>query len=507
MAVRQYIGARYVPIFGRVGEESIEWDNTGTYEPLTVVLYQGNSYTSRQFVPVGIDITNEDYWAQTGNYNAQVEQYRQEVMTFNGRINQNADDIDALEAQIAGTAPSGLRSELEGLSNQVVTLNGQMAGTRSSALKTSIDTNTDDIRTLNTQMAGTSSSALKTSIDANTAAIGNLSDDLDDLSDIVSGVDELVWIGDSWSVRNDRLIPNAVAQLLDMSLHCYAVSGTGWFTTTTPTFPMQANQAIADASVNHEKVKLVIIYGGTNDFHYGSHEGSSYQSTIASTCASLKSAFPNATIHHFFNTCYEHGTDEYNKLNEQIHLFKDIGYYITDSKACIPHADSAYWMINPNAFESDLLHPTANASKRLAGRIAKSVTGGTIEQNRYLDVKEIPLASNDGTVTGTAYVTAKDEFVEFCAYIRVSEDSTSTKGLGAGKIIPFDILRNAAIGDIHNHLSVPLGKNGAIGMGILDVQMNVTQAGGDIIYLGQPNGSGVVSAGSYNGYGKFIMFV
>lgn len=76
IAHRQYIGSRYVPIFGRVGESSCDWDNTGDYEPLTIVLYQGNSYTSRQFVPAGADISNTDYWVLTGNFNAQVEQYR-----------------------------------------------------------------------------------------------------------------------------------------------------------------------------------------------------------------------------------------------------------------------------------------------------------------------------------------------------------------------------------------------------------------------------------------------
>ena len=82
-AHRQYIGARYVPIFGRKDETSIEWDGgIGTYEPLTIVLYQGNSYTSRQFVPVGVNITNNEYWANTGNYNAQVEAYRQEVFAL-----------------------------------------------------------------------------------------------------------------------------------------------------------------------------------------------------------------------------------------------------------------------------------------------------------------------------------------------------------------------------------------------------------------------------------------
>lgn len=83
MAVTQYIGARYVPLLA----DPMEWDGTRTYEPLTIVLYQGNSYTSRQYVPVGIDILNEDYWAPTGNYNAQVEAYRQEVRAFQGRLN------------------------------------------------------------------------------------------------------------------------------------------------------------------------------------------------------------------------------------------------------------------------------------------------------------------------------------------------------------------------------------------------------------------------------------
>lgn len=96
----QYIGSRYVPIFGRKGEDSIEWDNSGTYEPLTVVLYQGNSYTSRQFVPVGIEITNEEYWAETGNYNAQINQYRQDVADVKDQISTANANISNINTQI-----------------------------------------------------------------------------------------------------------------------------------------------------------------------------------------------------------------------------------------------------------------------------------------------------------------------------------------------------------------------------------------------------------------------
>lgn len=91
MAVTQYIGARYVPLFA----EPLEWNSSQSYEPLTIVYHAGNSYTSRQFVPSGIEINNEAYWALTGNYNAQIEQYREEVKQYDARISQNASAITA----------------------------------------------------------------------------------------------------------------------------------------------------------------------------------------------------------------------------------------------------------------------------------------------------------------------------------------------------------------------------------------------------------------------------
>ena len=76
-----YVGHRYVPkIMG-------DWDNTQIYEPLSIVQFEGNSFTSRQYVPSGIEITNEEYWASTGNYNAQIEQYRQEFRNLENDVN------------------------------------------------------------------------------------------------------------------------------------------------------------------------------------------------------------------------------------------------------------------------------------------------------------------------------------------------------------------------------------------------------------------------------------
>lgn len=87
--VRQYIGARYVPLFAKPAE----WENTRTYEPLTIVLHEGNSYTSRQYVPTGIDIGNNEYWALTGNYNAQIESYRKDTAHALSLAQTNKNDI------------------------------------------------------------------------------------------------------------------------------------------------------------------------------------------------------------------------------------------------------------------------------------------------------------------------------------------------------------------------------------------------------------------------------
>lgn len=129
----QYVGARYVPIFGRKGETSIEWDGTAPYEPLTIVLHQGNSYTSRQYVPTGADINDQKYWANTGNYNAQVEQYRQDVLRYDARITTAQTDADAANDKLAAmgvdttTDGTDMLHRIETMETSVATHTGMAA--------------------------------------------------------------------------------------------------------------------------------------------------------------------------------------------------------------------------------------------------------------------------------------------------------------------------------------------------------------------------------------------
>lgn len=128
MAYREYIGSRYVPIFGRKNEESIQWDNGSSYEPLTVVLYQGNSYTSRQYVPAGVDILDTQYWAETGNYNAQVEAYRNEVLQYDNRITATENGLQNVPTLIE-QASAGLLSDIYTDGNLIVRTSATVQGT------------------------------------------------------------------------------------------------------------------------------------------------------------------------------------------------------------------------------------------------------------------------------------------------------------------------------------------------------------------------------------------
>lgn len=96
MATRQYIGARYVPTFAN----PIEWDNIRQYEALTIVTHNRNSYTSKKPVPPGIDISNTEYWVNTGNYNAQINQISAIAGNAINKANALQGKVDGIETEV-----------------------------------------------------------------------------------------------------------------------------------------------------------------------------------------------------------------------------------------------------------------------------------------------------------------------------------------------------------------------------------------------------------------------
>ena len=234
---RKYVGARYVPLFST----PLEWSNTREYEPLTVVLNEGNSYTSRQFVPAGIDISNESYWALTGNYNAQVEQYRQEVQAFDGRITKNAQDITAI--------------------NQKLTKNDQVI----TAINQKITKNAQDITAINQKL---------------------------------SEKPIMVVIGDSYTQQSNWI--SRLANTLDMTVTNYGVGGAqfhDWGTGVS--FLNQLQKAKSELDIT--KIGLILFCGGINDLSNDTAKGD-LLNNVTTFSTYFKNNFPGVNM--LANVCY-----------------------------------------------------------------------------------------------------------------------------------------------------------------------------------------------------------
>ena len=98
-----YIGARYVPIFA----DPVEWDDEREYEPLTIVVHNGDCYTSKCYVPKGAHLPpypegQTKYWVKTSDYNYQFADLKKTVTDLSRLVEQFQKDNERFTELING---------------------------------------------------------------------------------------------------------------------------------------------------------------------------------------------------------------------------------------------------------------------------------------------------------------------------------------------------------------------------------------------------------------------
>lgn len=320
--VRQYVGARYVPVFA----DPLEWSDQREYEPLTIVVYQGNSYTSMQSVPVGVDINSTAYWAQTGNYNAQIEAYRQEVLAYDGRITANANAIAAetqalaAETQARINGDNALALRIDSLSKQtpVQNENGRSA----------------------------------------------------------------VFIGDSFmapTTSYPQKLAYFTAQLMGWTMYNYAYGGSGWVDEAgaAMNFYHQIQKAAQQISIPVADVDYIVIGGGFNDWN--DPTPLTYDQLYSAAVQTIKEAraqFPNAQIIAIPMMFRNYGVDTH--MHD---LYSAIVAGIAASGVAVKVIKDAYmWQLG---FKNvDGVHPTVELYKIMAQYVASKVMGGDVKTSR-----------------------------------------------------------------------------------------------------------------------------
>lgn len=295
--VTQYVGARYVPLFA----DPIEWDSARAYEPLTIVLHKGNSYTSRQSVPTGVDISDDAYWALTGNYNAQIEQYRAEVQTFDRRIADNATNIaDEKERAIAAESTKAPTSHAS--SEQIHGI-----GTATLYGHVKLADNIDAIPQEASTGIGASPKLVADKLDSyytKEQADSKFEPLHSDEPDYILGC-----VGDSilagWSKEHttgidawDTYLGKAL-KFKPENVYKAAIGGAGYVSGTTFESELrQLKNTIVDAGKSLNDVSMIVIGGGIND-NTNDKTRDAVLSAATSAVNTACELFPNAQVHIF----------------------------------------------------------------------------------------------------------------------------------------------------------------------------------------------------------------
>ena len=222
---RKYIGARYVPLI--MGE----WDSSATYEPLSIVLYEGNSYTSRTFVPAGTPIDNEVYWALSGTVNAGVANERAARIAADTQLQTNIDNETLARQNADNNLQTQINAKLDkpdltGANGQILTY--QDGSTQWSDVGTPTDAQVDSAVSdwLDDHPEATTTVQDGSITNAKLVQMGGV---LSEVEDIRTGYDGIVYASAGDAVRGQV---KTIADVIDLQNKYAEISGTeyqGWY--------------------------------------------------------------------------------------------------------------------------------------------------------------------------------------------------------------------------------------------------------------------------------------
>ena len=396
MTVTQYIGARYVPTFA----DPAEWNSTRKYEPLTIVLHNGNSYTSRQAVPVGIDINNTDFWLETGNYNAQVEAYRQEVLRFDGRITTNADDIDQLGDDLQ-TETTNRDSADRLIIQRINTLDDTIEGM--------LPVGSNDISNGAVTSGKIADGAVTNSKIANGAVTsGKIADGAITPEKLAATIDpydyfkgyNVVFIGDSYTYgtgASDHLdgdtkrFSSILATKLNATEYNFGVGSTGFCDPGSggqnAPFKTQVNKAISQMSADERaNTHLVVIAGGVNDFNEGArYSAADMQAGAHDAVTNAINGFTNAIVLLVPMLFKGHDADA-RLFHFENSLIGGIVNYAGTRRAVYIRGAWSWNFGQSSHYISDKLHPNDTGHMLIANMIYSHIFGGDAYANQLVTV-------------------------------------------------------------------------------------------------------------------------
>ena len=362
MAIREYIGARYVPRF--MGE----YDVTQVYEALDIVDNGlGTTYISKIPTPAGTPLTDTEHWAIYGASSGAVINLQNQIDTINNTT------IPGVQSTLQGEIDTINNTSIPGVQSQIDTIN-------------------------NTTVPGINSK------------IGNLSNlNTDDKSSLVAAINErknikkVLFVGDSYNVvvpdKGWDLTFITLAGLSSDDYYRVNIAGSGF--TTSPNWYTNVYNRLTLID-DKELYSDVIVCGGAND------AAATFDSIIAAMSQFkqlIEANFPNAKLSIGFigytglpgyHSRFREGCENYKKACQSlgIRYLHNVEWtlfwkpYLTDNTAENPY---------------DYIHPNANGLTALGVNIYQAFISGSCDV-RYS-------AKATFTASGDSYNFSNEDFV------------------------------------------------------------------------------------------------
>lgn len=419
MAVTQYIGARYVPLFA----DPIEWDNTRTYEPLTIVYSGGNSYTSRQFVPAGIPIDNESYWALTGNYNAQIEQYRTEVAQYDGRIEKNSADIAKNAEDIAAEVARATEAERTKAPNNHASRDTTYGiGNTVNYGHVKLSDDTDSTNGANDGIAATPNMVNMLVQDVQsklTAQLKTKADIKEFAGKKLVTIGDSIMLGTGTTANDTKSIHAQIAAMLDMTVYNYAENNAGFTTDGSGSRRAKYLVQLQAAKAEVPDADVIVISGGVND---ATQNNDVYRAALEAF-QYARNNFPNAKI---FTAPFQYGACQGKNTiangNDKRNLRTITNITRAALETNIPIISHCWEMMvgQPNLL-SDEVHPNDEGARLQAAKIVMGMLGYDYRPSYYdlptpgdnISINELTAYCLDGVVTVQGTCNAADTIGAF----------------------------------------------------------------------------------------------
>lgn len=413
MAVTQYIGARYVPLFA----DPMQWDSTRTYEPLTVVYNGGNSYTSRQYVPAGIQIDDDAYWALTGNYNAQIEQYRTEVARYDARIAKNSTDIAKNAEDIAAEVARATEAEETKAPNNHASQDTTYGiGDTVNYGHVKLSDDTESTSGANDGIAATPNMVNMLVQDVQsklTAQLKTKADIKEFAGKKLVTIGDSVMLGTGTTANDTKSIHAQIAAMLHMTVYNYAENNAGFTTNGSGSRKAKYLVQLQAAKAEVPDADVIVISGGIND---ATQDYNVYTAALEAF-QYARDNFPNAKI---FTAPFQYGACQGNETIANGNSGRNIKTINNITRAAletnIPIISHCWeMMVGQTNLLSDTVHPNDEGARLQAAKIVMGMLGYDYRPSYYdlpaaganISINELTAYCLDGVVTvqGTCKAT------------------------------------------------------------------------------------------------------